>query len=165
MIIYKNNSNIFDSTAEYLINPVNTKGISGAGLALDFKTKFPDNYRHYHEYCKVSTPKDCKVSTPKGGDLIWYIAKPEEAIKGSRNIINFCTKEIVRQDSKIEWIEKGIKNLVEILDERYSENEYPTPLLAIPMLGCGHGKLEKVDVVEILVREFANKPYDVEIYL
>lgn len=157
MIIYKNNSNIFDSTAEYLINPVNTKGISGAGLALEFKNKFPNNYRHYHEYCKVSTPK--------GGDLIWYIAKPEEAIKGSRNIINFCTKEIGRQDSKIEWIEKGIKILVQVLDEKYSKNEYPTPLLAIPMLGCGHGKLEKVDVVKILVREFANRPYDVEIYL
>lgn len=156
MIIYKNNSNIFDSTSKYLINPVNTRGISGAGLALQFKNKFPDNYRHYHEYCKVSTPK--------GGDLIWYIAKPEEVIKGSRNIINFCTKEIVKQNSRIEWIEKGIKSLVQILDEKYTE-EFPTPLLAIPMLGCGCGKLNKVDILEILVREFANKPYDVEIYL
>jgi len=164
MIIYKNNGDIFDSTAQYLVNPVNTKGVSGKGLALEFKNKFPDNYRYYHEYCKVSTPKS--------GDLIWYIAKPEEIIKGSRNIINFCTKEIVRQDSKIEWIEKGIKSLVKILEEKYTEDWYPTPLLAISMLGCDHGKdgqsetkLEKVKVLEILVREFTHKPYDVEIYL
>ena len=43
---------IFKSSAEVLVNPVNTVGVMGAGLALQFKTKYPKNYKHYHAYCK-----------------------------------------------------------------------------------------------------------------
>ena len=50
---------IFNLTAELLINPVNTVGVMGAGLAEKFKKKFPKNFKEYVTYCKtVSSFKD-----------------------------------------------------------------------------------------------------------
>jgi O-acetyl-ADP-ribose deacetylase (regulator of RNase III) len=36
-----------------LVNPDNTAGISGKGLALEFKKRCPNNYRAYRQECKA----------------------------------------------------------------------------------------------------------------
>ena len=152
MIIYKKDSNIFDSTAHFIVNPVNTKGVMGKGLALEFKKKFKTNFDFYHEYCSKSSPK--------GGDLIWYYAKD----LNDRNIINFCTKEDWKKPSNIEWIESGLRTLITQLRELYSEGSYPTPLLALPMLGCGEGGLNNKDVLDVFRKVLVDIKFDVEIY-
>lgn len=157
MIIYKRNESIFDSSAAFIVNPVNCKGVMGAGLAEEFKNRFPDNFDYYHNYCSVSSPV--------GGDLIWYLPEPAQIVKGDRNIINFCTKERWQNLSKLEWISKGVKRLVECINEKYSDGKYEVPLLALPLLGCGKGKLKKNDVLGVFTSEFANCKYDVEVYL
>lgn len=157
MIIYKQNESIFDSSAAFLTNPVNCKGVMGAGLALEMKKKFPNNFKYYHEYCSKSSPK--------GGDLIWYLPEANQVIKGERAIINFCSKEDWKKPSKLEWIEKGVKQIVSIFEEKYLDGVYPTPLLALPLLGCGKGKLPVKDVLGVFTYEFANCRYDVEVYL
>ena len=43
------NGNIFNSNCDFLVNPVNTVGIMGKGLALEFKKKFPNNFIKYHK--------------------------------------------------------------------------------------------------------------------
>ena len=43
---------IMKSDARVLVNPVNTKGVMGAGLAASFKKNFPENFNNYSEYCK-----------------------------------------------------------------------------------------------------------------
>ena len=45
------NGDIFSSECEYLVNPVNTMGVMGKGLALQFKEKFPENFNKYKKYC------------------------------------------------------------------------------------------------------------------
>lgn len=50
MIIYKE-GNMFDSDANYLVNPVNTVGTSGKGLALEFKKKYPKVDKIYQAVC------------------------------------------------------------------------------------------------------------------
>lgn len=152
MIIYKPGQNIFDSTAHVLINPVNTKGIAGKGLALEFKKRFKNNYNFYHKYCS-------EISL-EGGDLIWYCAEN----LNERNIINFCTKEDWKKPSKLEWIQKGIVRLVEQFNASYPNGQYPTPLLAVPMLGCGEGGLEQSEVLKIITRSLEGCKFDVEIY-
>lgn len=157
MIIYKRNKSIFDSSAAFMVNPVNCKGVMGAGLALEIKKRFPENFKYYHEYCSKSSPK--------GGDLIWYIPEASKVVEGERAIINFCTKEDWKKPSKLEWVEKGVKQLVTIFEEKYLDGNYPTPLLALPMLGCGKGGLEVSEVLNIFSSEFANCKYDIEVYL
>jgi O-acetyl-ADP-ribose deacetylase (regulator of RNase III) len=44
--------NILDSNAEALINTVNTVGVMGKGIALQFKKAYPNNYKAYLEACK-----------------------------------------------------------------------------------------------------------------
>jgi O-acetyl-ADP-ribose deacetylase (regulator of RNase III) len=157
MIIFKRDESIFDSSAAFIVNPVNTKGISGAGLALEMKKRFPENFKHYHKFCSESLPK--------GGDFVFYIPEASQVIKGERAIINFCTKEDWKKPSKLEWVEKGIKQLINVFEEKYLDGKYPTPLLALPMLGCGKGGLEVDKVLGVFTNEFKNCKYDVEVYL
>jgi|SRR4028118_68066 Macro domain. len=155
MIIYKRDESIFDSSAAFLVNPVNTKGVSGAGLALEMKKRFPENFKYYHEYCSKSSPK--------GGDLIWYIPEASKIAEGERAIINFCTKDL--EIPSLLEIKRGIKKLMSIFEEKYLDGKYPTPLLALPMLGCGKGGLEVEKVLGVFTNEFKDCKYDVEIYL
>ena len=51
MIIYKT-GNMFDSDANYFVNPVNTIGTSGKGLALEVKRRYSQTERIYQAVCK-----------------------------------------------------------------------------------------------------------------
>ena len=41
--------NLLESDAEALVNTVNTFGVMGKGIALQFKNTFPNNYKKYSE--------------------------------------------------------------------------------------------------------------------
>lgn len=41
---------ILNSTSSILVNPVNCKGVMGAGLAKQFKQKYPKMYLRYRRY-------------------------------------------------------------------------------------------------------------------
>ena len=45
--------NIFESETQALINPVNTQGIMGKGLAYQFKIKYPNNFQNYEQKCLI----------------------------------------------------------------------------------------------------------------
>ncbi|MGI8307004.1 hypothetical protein [Saccharopolyspora hattusasensis] len=40
-------ADLFDSRADILVNPVNTRGVMGAGLTLQFKQRFPAMFGEY----------------------------------------------------------------------------------------------------------------------
>lgn len=42
---------IFESEAQTIVNPVNTVGVMGKGLALSFKEKYPEMFKKYREIC------------------------------------------------------------------------------------------------------------------
>ena len=46
-MIYYKTGNLLDSGAEALVNTVNTIGVMGKGIALQFKNMFPNNYKIY----------------------------------------------------------------------------------------------------------------------
>ena len=43
--------NLFEAEAEALVNTVNTVGVMGKGIALQFKKKFPKNFKAYKQAC------------------------------------------------------------------------------------------------------------------
>lgn len=124
--------NIFDSNADCLVNTVNCEGFMGKGIAYQFKMRFPQNNLAY--------VKACKAGRLQVGTIHYYK-------EGGVWIVNFPTKNKWREKSKIEYIERGLEQLVDFIEE------YRPKVIAIPPLGCGNGGLEWSVVKEIVTRE------------
>ena len=71
--------NILDSDAQALINTVNTIGIMGKGIALQFKKVFPNNFKAYEEACKRGTMIIGKL----------LVVRDSNISSGEKIIINF----------------------------------------------------------------------------
>jgi len=121
--------NLLEADAQALVNTVNTVGVMGKGIALQFKESFPNNYKEYATACKKKELQPGKLLVVK-----------EATLDGEKIIINFPTKTEWYLKSKYEYIEKGLEELVRVIEE------YNIESIAIPPLGCGNGglKWEKV---------------------
>jgi NAD(P)H-dependent flavin oxidoreductase YrpB (nitropropane dioxygenase family) len=45
--------NLLDAEVEAVVNTINTEGIMGKGIALQFRKAYPENYEAYQRACKV----------------------------------------------------------------------------------------------------------------
>jgi len=124
MIEYSH-GNLFEADVEALVNPVNTQGVMGKGLALAFKKMFPENFEAYAEACESGQIKTGKMFVTE-----------QQALIGPRWIINFPTKQHWRDPSRLEWIDQGLADLRKVLAEKQ------IPSVAMPPLGCGLGGLD-----------------------
>ena len=115
--------NILESDATVLVNPVNCVGVSGAGLALQFKQAFPMNHELYAQCCK-----DGKVAP--GFPLTTHDRD------SGKVIYNFPTKRHWKDKAQLQDILSGLFQLA--VDIKYSE-EYQ--FIAMPKIGCGLGGL------------------------
>lgn len=122
--------NILESTAQALVNTVNTVGVMGKGIALQFKNQFPNNYKLYKQACDN---KALKI-----GDLL--VTEEESLLSGKKIIINFPTKIHWRYPSEYEYIEKGLEALLTVIQEKNIKS------VAIPPLGSGNGGLDWIRV-------------------
>jgi O-acetyl-ADP-ribose deacetylase (regulator of RNase III) len=136
--------NIFDSPAQALINPVNTSGVMGKGLAKEFKFRYSNNYMEYIEACK-------------NGNIA--IGKLFGIQENGKIIINFPTKEKWQDLSKYEYISKGLDDLIKII------KKYRIESIAIPKLGCGNGGLEWDKVKKLIVNKLTNVEKFCNIYI
>ncbi len=108
--------------AQTLVNTVNTVGIMGKGIALQFKNRFPDMFEDYRARCDRG---EVKLGQPY---LYRRLIAP--------HILNFPTKEHWRSVSRLDDILHGL----DYLEEHYQEWDITS--LAVPPLGCGQGGLE-----------------------
>jgi O-acetyl-ADP-ribose deacetylase (regulator of RNase III) len=86
---------ILQSKADALVNTVNTVGVMGKGIALQFKNSFPSNYKAYVEACKKGEVEIGKMLVIKDSNLQ----------AGSKLIVNFPTKKDWRKPSEYSFIE------------------------------------------------------------
>jgi len=145
MITFFKNKDIFKSSAECLVNPVNVVGVMGAGLALQFKTRYKLNYITYKEACDEGY-----IRIGCGLNVKEY----------DKYIFNFPTKKHWKDPSKLEYIELGLIDLAEHIFQ------FDINSVAIPALGCGLGGLDWNDV-RPLIEKFEKKlniNVDIEIY-
>lgn len=139
------NTNLFNSTAEAYVNTVNCVGIMGKGIALEFRNRFPLYYKWYRDLCNQQLIKP--------GEPNIYVHSNDNP----RYIISFPTKNHWRNPSKIEWIEKGL----DILRELIIENNLKS--ISIPTLGCGNGGLDWNVVKPLIIDKLFN--LETEIFL
>ncbi len=122
--------NLLEAPVEALVNTVNTVGVMGKGIALQFKQAYPAMFRAYETACKAGEVKLGKVHVFDMGGLVG----------GPRWIINFPTKGHWRTRSSISDIESGLLDLVDTIKRLNIKS------VALPPLGCGHGGLDWKDV-------------------
>lgn len=147
MIHYKT-GNLLDSEAAALVNTVNTVGVMGKGIALQFKNMFPNNFKRYAEACKN---KEVKV-----GKLL--VNEEEALLAGKKIIINFPTKTNWRLPSEYQYIESGLVELVKVIKEKNIKS------IAIPPLGSGNGGLDWNKVKQILEKHLSGLDCEIFIY-
>lgn len=117
--------NILAEDVEALVNTVNCVGVMGRGIALQFKNAYPENFHAYAEACKRGEVRP--------GHMFVY---ETDALTNPRYIVNFPTKRHWRNNSRMDDIESGLKNLASVIRERDIRS------IALPPLGAGLGKLE-----------------------
>jgi O-acetyl-ADP-ribose deacetylase (regulator of RNase III) len=133
--------NMFDVEVEALVNTVNTVGIMGRGVALQFKKAYPANFREYVAACKAGALK-------AGGVLTHEVPGGTHP----RFILNVATKEHWRGNSRLEYIERGLAGLVAEVERLGIRT------IAMPPLGCGLGGLRWADVYPRIQQAFTRVP-------
>lgn len=123
-MIRKTRGNLLDADVDALVNTVNTVGVMGKGVALQFKRAFPANFKAYKQACDAGEVEPGRMFIHDLGGLM----RP-------RYIINFPTKRHWRGRSRMEDIETGLAALIEDIRRLGIES------IALPPLGCGHGGL------------------------
>ena len=97
MILYVEGS-LFNSPAQVLVNTVNTVGVMGKGIALEFKTLYPEMFAHYRQLCETG-----QLTVGK----LWLYKSP------NKWVLSFPTKTTWRLPSHVDYIRKGLHTFVE----------------------------------------------------
>ena len=139
--------NLLQARAEALVNTVNTVGVMGKGIALQFKKAYPAMFNEYKRAAKEGELQLGRVQVWSTGQLT-----------GPRYIINFPTKGHWRASSRLRDVESGLDDLVRVVRELGIKS------IAIPPLGCGNGGLVWRDVEPKIRAAFDSQPH-VEVLL
>jgi O-acetyl-ADP-ribose deacetylase (regulator of RNase III) len=133
-MITETHGNLLDADVDAVVNTVNTVGVMGKGIALQFRRAYPDMFREYARAAKAG-------ELHLGAMHVW----PTGLLTGPRYVINFPTKEHWRSSSRIDDIDRGLQDLTRVIKELQIVS------VAVPPLGCGNGGLDW-SVVEPRIR-------------
>ena len=123
MIEYKT-GDLLAEEADALVNTVNCVGHMGAGIALQFKKAWPENFRAYAAACRDDEVQPGRMLTYETNQLT-----------PPRYIINFPTKRHWRGRSRLEDIDAGLVALAEEI------RRLDLKSIAVPPFGAGLGGL------------------------
>ncbi|MCE9575084.1 MAG: macro domain-containing protein [Deltaproteobacteria bacterium] len=139
MTIERGTGNLLAAEVDALTNTVNTVGVMGKGLALQFKKAFPESFASYERACRA-------------GEVVTGRMHIVERVAPPRFIINFPTKAHWRQPSKLDYVRDGLRDLLAQVARLGIRS------IAVPPLGCGNGGLEWAHVRPLIVDAFATMP-------
>lgn len=139
--------NIFDSHAEALVNTVNTVGVMGKGVALQFKERFPLNFNMYASACKKGEVRVGEMFITSTGSFV-----------SPQWIINFPTKKHWMHPSSYAFIDAGLDDLVKQIQQLNIRS------IAIPPLGAGQGGLDWNRVKQMIVDKLSPLDIDIIVY-
>jgi len=131
----------FDFKADIRVNTVNCVGVMGAGVALQFKNRYPDMFKDYLMACQQNY---VQIGKPH----VWHENKIFE--ENPSTIINFPTKKHWKNPSEYSYVEEGLKWLKNFLSDKAQST------ITLPALGCGHGGLDW-DRVKVLIERYLNE--------
>ena len=146
-MIEHTSGNLLAADVEALVNTVNTVGVMGKGIALQFRQAFPENYAVYRAACQRKEVQPGRM-----------LVVPTGQLSNPRYIINFPTKRHWKGKARMADIESGLQALVDVV------REYNICSIAVPPLGCGNGGLNWDEVRPKIEAAFAALP-DIHVLL
>jgi O-acetyl-ADP-ribose deacetylase (regulator of RNase III) len=135
--------NIFNSDCQTIVNTVNCVGAMGKGIALVFRLRHPLMYEEYKKKCKSN-----EINIGK----LWLYKS------GGQWVINFPTKYHWKYDSKISYLEAGLKEFLN------TYKRYGITSIAFPLLGSHNGGLDPDKVKSLMTEYLSQCDIPVEIY-
>lgn len=146
MIVYEERADIFTSGFQTLVNPVNTYGTMGAGLAKQFAQRFPGLEAAYRK-------ANAQNVFQRKGIFVYDVPESEQ------KVLCLATKRHFAQQSRLEWVNHGL----EVVARDFAL--YGITSLAVPALGCGLGKLKWDEVKPLIVHHLDPIDLPVGIFL
>ena len=146
-MIHERSGNLLAADVDALVNTVNTVGVMGKGIALQFKHAYPEMFAEYARAARAG-------GVQRGRMHVWETG----LLDGPRFIINFPTKGHWRSPSRLVDIEDGLVDLVAVV------RRLGIASLAVPPLGAGNGGLAWRDVEPLIRRAFDGEEVDVHLY-
>ena len=131
---------IFAQPVQALINPVNTVGVMGKELAIQFKNRYPQYFAYYQNQCASG---ELCMGTVRGYDVGEYI------------VVSFPTKKHWSDNSQLSDIIAGLKYLKSYIAKFQMQS------IAIPALGCGLGSLQWTGVKSAIETILSDCPCDI----
>lgn len=136
--------NLFDSTARAIGQGVNTQGVMGAGIALEFKRREPEMYEAYRKLCR----EDYFV----GGMVFPW------GTRDGKVILNIASQEQPGANAEYGFLWAGVRKSLKFL------NEMGIDTLALPRIGSGIGGLNEKVVEGILYALASESPVNIELW-
>ena len=140
--------NLLESDAQALVNTVNTVGVMGKGIALQFKEAFPEIFRVYYNACRK---KELHI-----GEVL--VVADSNLASGPKLIVNFPTKTHWRYPSEYSYIEQGLQSLRREIHSRHIKS------IAIPPLGSHNGGLDWLQVKQMVEKALGDLDCDIYLY-
>ena len=138
---------LFTSQAEVLVNAVNCKGVSGAGIALQFKQKYPQYQKEYQKLCYSS-------QLELGKPILQQVNG-----KTTKYILSFPTKNHFTETSSLISVTEGLINSKPLLNKLPSDY-----VIAVPKLGAGCGGLKSKNSISLIESYWGDLEQDVLLY-
>lgn len=121
--------NMFKTDLGVVGQGVNTQGLMGAGVAVEFRRRFPLMYEDYRDVCDQGLLV--------AGGLHHFF-------EDNTSIYNIASQRLTGRDATLQRLRAGTVLALEKMDDRKEEG------IALPRIGCGIGGLEWDDVRTIL---------------
>lgn len=135
--------NLFTSSAQTLVNTVNCVGVMGAGVAFEFRLRYPEMYARYVELCEQ---RQIAIGS------LWLF-------KGaSRWVLNFPTKTDWKLPSRMQYLEAGLRKFV----DTYVDKKITSA--AFPVLGAGKGGIPESQSLQLMKQHLEQCSISIEIY-
>lgn len=135
--------NIFTTNCQTIVNTVNCVGVMGAGIALEFRLRYPDMHERYIELCEKN-----KIDI----GLLWIYKSSEKWI------LNFPTKKHWKYPSKKEYLHYGLEKFVSTYKEKGITS------IAFPLLGSDRGGIPQEESLSIITQYLEDLDIEIEIY-
>ena len=141
--------NIFTTNCHTIVNTVNCVGIMGAGIAYEFKLRFPDMFEKYQQFCASDSIDIGKL---------WIYKLKKDDNEYYEYILNFPTKRHWKHPTEIKYLEQGLQKFI----DTYKQKKILS--IAFPLLGASKGGLSESVSIEIMKKYLDKIDIPVEIW-